>query len=185
MASLATLAEFRTSQPALAAVADAQVQAALDAVSAWARGIVGPVLTADFGTGVTAYVAKIRWSSTFADRFILPTKFATAISKIDGAAYTGALGTDYWLDGEEVTMPSLPTRGSAPYFTVELTGGGTCPADLKLAVVELAAQSVTKDAGREIGSQSLGPRSVTYSPEKTEAALAASASVYKYAPVSA
>jgi hypothetical protein len=181
MAPLATLADFRIFQPSLSGVSDAQVSAALDAVSEWARGIVGPVLTSDFGTG---YVAKIRYGSQFGDRFVLPTKFATAITQIEGVAYTGVINTDYWLDGEEVTMPSLPAVASgAPYFTVKLTGGSACPTDLKNALCELAAKIVTRDAGREVSSQSLGPRSVTFIKDTDPSIMAAQAVVNKYQPV--
>jgi hypothetical protein len=180
MQSLATLAEFRTAQPALASVSDAQVQAALDAVSAWARGIVGPVLASDFGTG---YDAKIRHASRFGDKFVLPTKFATAITKVDNVAYTGVIGTDYWLDGEEATMPSLPVTFSySPYFTVTLTGGAACPADLKNAVVELAAKALTRETGRDVASQTLGPRSVTYGNDADPSVMAAESIVRKYQP---
>lgn len=190
MLTLATVSDLKAYAPNLSAMDESAMQMALEAVSAWTRGKVGLVTADDFGTDGTA--VRIRWSAVELNsgapaKVWLPTKFATSVSKVDGAAYSGLAGTDYWIDGEELTFNTWPVTQStlAPYFTLTLKGGSVIPDDLKRAVLGMAAFELSRESGRLVQSTGLGPRSVSYaaSADVPDGIATLQAAVNKYVPL--
>lgn len=154
---LATPEELKAHSPALASVSDAALVGVLTAVSAYVEGQTGPILASSFPA-----TFKVRKANLLDGGFLIGTKYATSVTKIDGVAYAGVDGTDYWIDGNEVTMPELWPTDEKPFFTVEVDGGLTeVPKDLKHAVMSLAAFELSREGGQSVRSYSLGPRSVT------------------------
>lgn len=177
---LATIEELKAYDPSLASATDAALMGALSAVSENVAGAVGPLLSSDFPA-----VLKVRTSDWAAGRFIIGTRYASAVTHVNGAAYTGALGSDYFIDGEEVTMPGFAPVSYAPFFTVTVTGGiASVPKDLKLAVMALASAELSREGGKAVASQALGPRSVTFAQADVEpaATLDASRVIRSYIP---
>lgn len=186
---LATLEELRAYAPAASSLPDAAVVNVLDAVSAFVGDQVGPLLASDFPATERVYWRDVSPSGAFQ----VSTRYATDVTSVNGIT-TASLGlakdSDYFLDGNRVDFPDvfrmLPTgaRYVAPHFTVTLAGGLTSvPKDLKLAVLQLCAMEIGRDSGRMVTSQSLGPRSVSFSDADGPDWFAAAAVIRKYAPI--
>jgi hypothetical protein len=177
---IATPEEIKAQSPALSGVSDAGIVGALTAVSEFVLGETGPIIASDFPA-----TFKVRKENFREGGFLIGTKYAAAVSEMDGVAYTGVLGTDYWMDGNEVTMPGYWPTTQAPFFTVKVTGGlAAYPADLKRAVINLASFELSRVSGQGVTSQSLGPRSLTFAfdSDAPAAALEAARVIRSYTP---
>lgn len=127
---------------------------------------VDTVISSDVTERVTL-CSDLADSDTLQYRFVLGKRPVTAIKKVNGTDYTGTNGTDFIVEHQRVVtfndLSAYIAELKFDSFTIEYTAGySTCPADIKLAEMILAAQSVGTAGSNAYQSYAIGDEKVTF-----------------------
>lgn len=138
-----------------------QVQFYLDSTEALIKTIV-------WGWELWTYNELIEYCELVTRNFYVSNNNPTSINKINTVAYTWVLNTDYLIDGKKIVINDYKNTLDNREFNlidVEYTAGWDTPdipKDLIYLHCCIVEWELAKQAGKEVASEKLGPRTVTF-----------------------
>ena len=164
MANLLSLEDYKISKGINGVTEDAKITPLLASVSQLVRTYCGREFTTYYGTDKTEYFT-IKWEEDFVQLGETPIVSITSVSERESisGAYAVLSANDYYLDTDTDSIyrvDSLGTgymaykTGPASVKVIYKAGYSECPADLKLAVIDLVTYYLKDEhkANRSIGS---------------------------------